>query len=763
MKKYLLILFAALLNFTSVAQPYNTVYNYGNAFQRVSVYSSLIIPYKDTGTLLTDSTRAGGLTIRPADNKLYLFNGTAWALVGCCANSNVGGIGIIIAGDTIKVDTTVIADKKASNVFTGVQTFSVPIIFSSSTTAGGSLYTTSLGVVTSTAAGASTTVLHGGVTPSWSQVSLTGDITGVLPYANGGTNANTSWTQGSLLFAGASSLSQDNAFLSYDASGHILQLGTAGSSQGKMKMSGATSGVITFTTSAAAGTYTWSYPNTAGTTGQVLQTDGSGNLSWANQSGGGGVSSVSIASANGFAGSSSGGTTPALTMSVTVTSGSIIKATTGGAITAAVAGTDYLTPSGAATLYVPYTGATTNVDLGSRTLTATTLIGTTANINTPTSTTGALNLNGQLLAVSNSATPISLSNALADFEASANSYTQVNIRNASNGASASSDFVATADNGSDILHYIDMGVNSSGYSVGTWTINGADDGYLYEQSDNLAIGTAANKKLSFFTGGTLAANERMSISGTGLITIADANDIALGTTTGTKFGTATSQKLAFFNSTPIVQPSGNIFTALTNLGLVASPSLSTANLPAGVAYTANTLAQFTTTTSAGFFAVISDETGGGGVVVGSASPAFTGTPTAPTASVLNNSTQIATTAYVDVNLPQVTTTASYTTSVAVTSTAANINSTVHYNITAQAGALLFAAPTGSWIDGQILEIRIKDNGTSRALTYNGAFRAGTTVGAMPSSTTISKELYMQFQYNSNGGTFWDFIGYANGY
>lgn len=41
---------------------------------------------------------------------------------------------------------------------------------------------------------------------------------------------------------------------------------------------------------------------------------------------------------------------------------------------------------------------------------------------------------------------------------------------------------------------------------------------------------------------------------TGAQTLSDV-DIVLGTTTGTKFGTATSQKLAFYNSTPIVQPS----------------------------------------------------------------------------------------------------------------------------------------------------------------------------------------------------------------
>ncbi len=39
-----------------------------------------------------------------------------------------------------------------------------------------------------------------------------------------------------------------------------------------------------------------------------------------------------------------------------------------------------------------------------------------------------------------------------------------------------------------------------------------------------------------------------------LFHIADAGDITVGTTTGTKIGTATTQKLGFFNKTPVVQP-----------------------------------------------------------------------------------------------------------------------------------------------------------------------------------------------------------------
>lgn len=49
-----------------------------------------------------------------------------------------------------------------------------------------------------------------------------------------------------------------------------------------------------------------------------------------------------------------------------------------------------------------------------------------------------------------------------------------------------------------------------------------------------------------------------------------AANIITDTTTGTKIGTATNQKLGFFNATPVIQQTGNICTAAQTLGLVAS-------------------------------------------------------------------------------------------------------------------------------------------------------------------------------------------------
>jgi len=76
-------------------------------------------------------------------------------------------------------------------------------------------------------------------------------------------------------------------------------------------------------------------------------------------------------------------------------------------------------------------------------------------------------------------------------------------------------------------------------------------------------------------------------------------------------------------------------------------------------------------------------------------------------------------------------------------------------ITAQAVALALANPTGTALQGQSLIIRIKDNGTARAITYDTQYRAiGVT---LPNTTVISKTLYLGFIYNSTD-TKWDCIG-----
>lgn len=85
----------------------------------------------------------------------------------------------------------------------------------------------------------------------------------------------------------------------------------------------------------------------------------------------------------------------------------------------------------------------------------------------------------------------------------------------------------------------------------------------------------------------------------------------------------------------------------------------------------------------------------------------------------------------------------------------NSDNTNLYLITALATNATINAPTGSPVDGQILTIRIKDNGTSRTLTWNGIYRVIGCV--LPTATTINKTVYISMRYNAEDSV-WDVLG-----
>jgi hypothetical protein len=104
------------------------------------------------------------------------------------------------------------------------------------------------------------------------------------------------------------------------------------------------------------------------------------------------------------------------------------------------------------------------------------------------------------------------------------------------------------------------------------------------------------------------------------------------------------------------------------------------------------------------------------------------------------------------NAPRVVSIASAST---ITPTSATAD---EYVVTALAASPTIAAPSGSPVDGQQLIIRIKDNGTARALTWtttSGGFRA---IGSpLPATTVAGKVLYVGCIYNSQD-SFWDVVG-----
>jgi hypothetical protein len=90
----------------------------------------------------------------------------------------------------------------------------------------------------------------------------------------------------------------------------------------------------------------------------------------------------------------------------------------------------------------------------------------------------------------------------------ANSYVQLNIQNINTvGNLVSTDVIATAPNGTDSSHFIDVGINGNNYSSGSWTVSGANDGYVYINQGNLTLGTdTAGTTVKVHVGGTLAGN-----------------------------------------------------------------------------------------------------------------------------------------------------------------------------------------------------------------------------------------------------------------
>lgn len=80
-----------------------------------------------------------------------------------------------------------------------------------------------------------------------------------------------------------------------------------------------------------------------------------------------------------------------------------------------------------------------------------------------------------------------------------------------------------------------------------------------------------------------------------------------------------------------------------------------------------------------------------------------------------------------------------------------------FTVTALAAGATFAAPTGTPTQGQTLVIRIKDNATAQTLAWNAIYRAIGTV--LPTTTVISKTMYLNFIYNSTD-TKWDLVAYS---
>ena len=89
----------------------------------------------------------------------------------------------------------------------------------SSYTAGDLLYASGATALSKLATGSATQVLHGGATPSWSALSLTDDVTGILSVVNGGTGTDALTANNVLLGNGTGA----PLFVAPGTSGNLLQ------------------------------------------------------------------------------------------------------------------------------------------------------------------------------------------------------------------------------------------------------------------------------------------------------------------------------------------------------------------------------------------------------------------------------------------------------------------------------------------------------------------------------------------------------------
>jgi hypothetical protein len=94
--------------------------------------------------------------------------------------------------------------------------------------------------------------------------------------------------------------------------------------------------------------------------------------------------------------------------------------------------------------------------------------------------------------------------------------TQINAQNTSSDNAASSDLVATADNGSNTTNYTDCGINSSTYNQSSYSSGAADDGYCITTGNFFLGAISSGKVVTVGVGGAASTNVVATFSATGL-------------------------------------------------------------------------------------------------------------------------------------------------------------------------------------------------------------------------------------------------------
>ena len=336
---------------------------------------------------------------------------------------------------------------------------------------------------------------------------------------------------------------------------------------------------------------------------------------------------------------------------------------------------------------------------------------------------------------------------------------------------SAADYSGVAMTGITSLNGLIITANTGTITTGIWNGTAIGDSYISSASNwNTAYTNRITSLTTTGTSGTAtlisntlnipvipsvgtwgALNYPTWTSGSPLVKMTAAGTFALDTTAyGT--GTVTSVTSADGNATVATTTTTPVIT------IVSAPKLQTPRSIGGVSFDGT--GNITVATATGGFTV-----SGGNLSIGANDFSITG-------SIGSTGSRVTKGWFTDlevtnaptsggVAIPTISSTNTFTNKritsrigTETSSSASAINSDLYdqWNITALAAADTIAAPSGTPTDGQNLIIRIKDNGTARALDFNAVFRFSTDL-AKPTTTVVNKTLYMGFKWNAADSKF----------
>lgn len=118
--------------------------------------------------------------------------------------------------------------------------------------------------------------------------------------------------------------------------------------------------------------------------------------------------------------------------------------------------------------------------------------------------------------------------------------------------------------------------------VDTVDVNGKADAIILDADGDTTLSSPTDDQIDVEVGGA-----DVIVVTASAVTLADAVNIASNATTGTKIGTAVTQKLGFWNVTPVVQPSG---AAQADQGTMTTVGANTGTAGAGLSLIGDTTA-----------------------------------------------------------------------------------------------------------------------------------------------------------------------------